>query len=164
MSVYNSQRDSWIVALIWLGVLTLCGAMIQVWQQGPPFLLFKLGFVTLSLLASSVLLWALYGTWYDLTDTELRVHSGPLRWRIPISSIQSVHRTYNPLSSPACSLNRLHIHHREHRWGLLISPDRQAEFLDELAAMDPDLIRSGDRLDRRGRASEGDGRGSEATI
>ena len=44
---------------------------------------------------------------YRLTETELVVRSGLLRWRIPFDAIQEVHPTSNPLSSPAWSLDRL---------------------------------------------------------
>lgn len=60
---------------------------------------------------------------------------------VEIKDIESVERSYNPLSSPAASLKRLSI-----RLGgkskypfMLISPVREKEFLEELKAINPDI-------------------------
>lgn len=65
-------------------------------------------------------------------------------WFIPygnanIADIVSVKRTYNPLSSPAASLKRLHIHLKTGGFGWLISPVREKEFFEALKAVNPDI-------------------------
>ena len=50
-----------------------------------------------------------------ITDTDLVVRSGPFHWTIPLRSVRSVVPTRNPLSSPAVSLDRLRIEHRDAR-------------------------------------------------
>jgi hypothetical protein len=67
-------------------------------------------------------------------------------WFIPsgsvrISSITSIKRSYNPLSSPAASLKRLRLDLRksEKYPFMLISPVRETEFIEELKAVNPDI-------------------------
>jgi hypothetical protein len=85
---------------------------------------------------------------YGLDDTQLVVRFGVCRKRIPLADISEVHPTHNPLSSPALSLDRLHI-----QFGLgfftavMISPADQGRFLDDLAQK-AGLKREGDRLVR----------------
>lgn len=62
-------------------------------------------------------------------------------WFIPIGSINileisSLKRSYNPLSSPACSLKRLAAYRSDNLYALL-SPAREQEFLEELKAINP---------------------------
>ena len=68
-------------------------------------------------------------------------------WNIPsgsvrISSIISIKRSYNPLSSPAASLKRLRLDLRisEKYPFMLISPVKETEFIEELKTVNPDII------------------------
>ena len=65
-----------------------------------------------------------------------------MRINVPLKEIKSVLPTWNPLSSPALSLDRLAIK-RAHGWDVRISPKERNEFLRELA-------------DRAGLEQEGD--------
>ena len=49
--------------------------------------------------AASVILWSLFKTDYMVTTDTLRVRYGPLRWSIPLSSIQSVQPSRSIISS-----------------------------------------------------------------
>ena len=65
-------------------------------------------------------------------------------WFIPygsrdIKDIVSVKRSYNPLSSPAASLKRLSIHYKSSSFFLLISPAREAAFIESLKAINPNI-------------------------
>jgi hypothetical protein len=67
-------------------------------------------------------------------------------WIIPlgsvkISSIASIKRSYNPLSSPAASLKRLYIDFKnsERYSFMLISPVKETKFIEELKAVNPDI-------------------------
>ena len=90
---------------------------------------------------------------YRLTETELVVRSGLLRWRIPFDAIQEVHPTSNPLSSPAWSLDRLHVSYRS-KGGevhfLLISPENKRIFLRDLAGRASELEFDEDSVKRTG--------------
>lgn len=93
-------------------------------------------------------MWVLYGTRYTLTEGKLIVQSGPFRWVIELDSITEVFPTRNPLSSPACSLDRLHIRYRPSRQGIMISPQDKAVFLQDLVVLSPGLTLDGDRMVR----------------
>lgn len=98
------------------------------------------------------MLWLLYTTDYSLSEAELPVRSEPLRFRVPLSEIQSVTPSRDRRSSPAGSLDRLLI-----RWSvadeqLLVSPEPRHEFLQELSRRCPHLSLNGDQLTREGAA------------
>ncbi len=146
---FPSKRDGWFVAVVWLACLLLVGtAWLPLaaddlgWSQ-LPLVLVQLG-------GAAFMLWVLYGTGYRIGERDLSVRGGPFRWRIPLDAIVSVEPTRNPLSSPACSLDRLRIAHRTDDGGerkLMISPAEKREFLDALALRCPQLVRSADGLD-----------------
>lgn len=71
---------------------------------------------------------------YGLDDSRLLICFGFCRIRIPLAEIKEVYPTRNPLSSPALSLDRLHIQYGEGRFKfVMISPADREGFLDELA-------------------------------
>ena len=64
------------------------------------------------------------------------IRSAGFRWRVPLDSIVEVLPTHNPLSSPACSLDRLRVNYRNRKGRIrfvLISPREKDEFLRDLA-------------------------------
>jgi hypothetical protein len=125
---FVSKRDGWLVAVLWGA--SLIDFAVAVWlltgPHGEP------AFVAPLLIAVGVFqLHALYATHYTFEGGELVIRSSFFRWRVPVASIESVEPTRNPLSSPACSLDRLLI-----RWSgrsLMISPADRAGFLRALA-------------------------------
>jgi hypothetical protein len=60
---------------------------------------------------------------------------------VKISDIVSIKRSYNPLSSPACSLKRLRIDLKKQAKlpYMLLSPVREQEFIEELKFFDSDI-------------------------
>ena len=66
---------------------------------------------------------------------------------MPLAAIDAVEPARNPLSSPACSLDRLRIEYGAKR--IMISPLDKAGFLRALAARAPQLEVSGDSARRR---------------
>lgn len=60
---------------------------------------------------------------------------------IDIAGIKTIKRSYNPLSSPAASLKRLEVkfHNRGKVETALISPEREAEFLEKLKEINPNI-------------------------
>jgi hypothetical protein len=83
---------------------------------------------------------------YGLSDTHLLVRFGVCRQRIPLVDISEVHPTRNPLSSPALSLDRLHVQYGQGIFkAMMISPADRNPFLDDLAQR-AGLKREGDRL------------------
>jgi hypothetical protein len=130
-TVFEPKRDAWIVALIWAGAL-LCvyGALVQFTSPAP----FLLKVAVLLFLGSGAvfMVWILYQIDYTFTHDNLVVRCGPVRYRVPLASIDSVRPSRNPLSSPAPSLDRLLIKWKDGRRKILISPARKTDFLREL--------------------------------
>jgi hypothetical protein len=82
------------------------------------------------LLTIGLIVWLLRTTDYTLSDSDLRIRSGPFGWRVSLADITSLTPTRNPLSSPALSLDRLRIQYG-HR-SIMISPEDREGFLREL--------------------------------
>jgi hypothetical protein len=63
-------------------------------------------------------------------------------WSVDIADIRLVERSYNPLSSPAASLKRLHIliKGKTKLLHILISPVKEQMFIHELKALNPDIV------------------------
>ena len=140
---YVSKRDTWLVVVIWAASAIGFGAVAAaLWAAcaDPRALLTAL--VTLPLLALGP--WVLYGTGYATEATELAIRGGPFRWRVAYAEIRLVEPSSNPLSSPACSLDRLLIEYGKRR--ILVSPLDREGFVSALAARCPQLRREGERL------------------
>ena len=95
------------------------------------------------------MLHVLYTTGYTFDGKELRIRSGPFSFRVPLAEIESVTPSRNPLSSPACSLDRLHVRYRSSKRGVLVSPADKPGFLHELVSRCPNLRLVGDRVEQR---------------
>jgi hypothetical protein len=124
---FVSKRDGWLVALLWGA--SLVDFAVAAWLLGGPR--GEPGFVAPLLVAAGLFqLHALYGTHYTFEGDTLVIRASFFRWRIPVAAIESVEPTRNPLSSPACSLDRLLL-----RWSgrrVMISPADRAGFLRAL--------------------------------
>ena len=70
------------------------------------------------------------------------------RSKVPYDKIEGIRPTRNPISSPALSLDRLHIQAGS-SMGPNVSPADKIGFLEAVAARAPHLERDGDRLVRR---------------
>lgn len=68
--------------------------------------------------------------------------------RVKIADIATVKRSYNPLSAPAASLKRLRIDFTDGRCFWLVSPAREAEFINVLKAANPAI--TADVTDKKG--------------
>jgi membrane protein YdbS with pleckstrin-like domain len=145
--IYESKRDGWLVVMLWVAAILMLVAAGNIWVARAPFA-FRLLMAVLLILMAFFVLWVLYGTRYTLTESTLRVQSGPFRWVIDFVAITEVFPTRNPLSSPACSLDRLHIRYRTSSSGLMISPRDKARFLLDLVARSPGLKMDGDKVVR----------------
>ncbi len=143
--VFESKKDAWIVILLWAAVIVMLVTAGNLWGAPLPFIVRLLTSLLLTLAAAFVL-WVLYGTRYTLTERTLIVRSGPFRWVIDLEAISEISPTRNPLSSPACSLDRLHIRYRPNPSGLMISPLDKEGFLRDLVELSPGLKMEGDHV------------------
>jgi hypothetical protein len=117
--------------------------------RSPTAAAFRAVFLFVCILAAVLILWILYGTFYVLTGESLLIHCGPFRRRVLVSTIHEIIPSRNPLSSPACSLDRLHIKYDGSRSGVLISPWDERSFSRELVKLDRELVLRGDGIVRR---------------
>lgn len=135
-TTHVSRRDAWIVAALVGGavftVVVVIGALP--YASGPEAVVL-LGAIGLSV---ALALWPL-DTRYTFEDDALRIVSGPMRWRVPYAAMRSIARSGSWLSSPALSLVRLDLRFDRGRGerSILISPEREAAFLDTLRARAP---------------------------
>jgi hypothetical protein len=141
---FVSKRDGWLVAVLWGASLVdfAVAAMLWLGPVGAPAFL-----PPLLVLAGAFQLQALYGTDYRFEDDALRIRASFFRWRVPLAAIDAVEPTRNPLSSPACSLDRLRIDYGGKR--IMISPLDKAEFLRALVQRAPQLELLGESVRRR---------------
>ena len=126
---FVSKRDAWIVAVLWTASLVDFWIAAWLWLglRGAP------AFVAPLLLVAGVFqLHVLYATDYTVEGDVLRVRASFFRWRIPLAAIESIEPTRNPLSSPACSLDRLLIRHGGGRC-VMVSPADKEGFLRAIA-------------------------------
>jgi len=149
--VYPSKRDRWLEVVVWTTLLVSSSAGLVGFasRAGPRILAVPL---TLCLVTPALLFWLFYGTNYALLPDELLVRSGPFRFHVPLAEITSVVPSRSPISSPACSLDRLEIRYRGDRSRILISPEDKVSFLEALLKRCDQLERRDDRLVLQGRA------------
>ena len=127
---FNSKIDRWIFVVLALAIVGNFVAIIGVaLDSEDPFV--TTGVILACLLATALVVSLLIGTHYTVDHGQLRIASGPFRWKLQIDQITSVELTRNPLSSPALSLDRLRIRYGEGRQ-ILVSPADQRGFLRAL--------------------------------
>ncbi len=141
---YPSKRDWWIVLIIWgtIGVTVASGVKVA---QSAAVSMPALAFVLLCAAVVLGLLKVLYATYYMISGDRLIAHCGPFKSSVLLQNIEEVVPSHNPLSSPALSLDRLHVRTRGSLLGLLISPRDKQGFLADLVARAPHLRIDGDR-------------------
>jgi hypothetical protein len=126
---FPSKRDLWLGLLIW--GLMLLGAV-------PAFL--KPGKGQLIIMIAVILFigWIWFGTGYEILDDQLKIRCGPFRQRIPLREIKEIKRTRSPLSSPACSLDRMEIKYGASK-RVMISPADKEGFIKLLIEKSPQI-------------------------
>lgn len=138
---FSSKVDWWLAVIIALLPIVTIGAAIGVIRGGgsPLVALAPVGLVAL------VFGGALFPLYYQLDSDAIVIRSGLMRSRIPYASLRAVRPTRNPLSSPALSLDRLHLD-SGNPLGPNVSPRDREGFYATLLERAPHLRREGDAL------------------
>jgi hypothetical protein len=139
---YASKIDTWIaVVLAFAPIVAIAGAITTMMAgSGVIVALGGVGFL------AAIYLGLVFPMRYGMTDDALVVRHGLVRQRIALRDIIEVRPTNSPLSSPALSLDRLHIRFGEgFTKGVMISPAEKEAFTAELAER-AGLRRQGDLL------------------
>jgi hypothetical protein len=140
---YRSKVDWWIALLLCIAPVAAILSCASLVRDGQP--LWGLSAV---LIVAILYLGLVFPMRYGLDGSHLIVRSGLFRKRIPLQAVVEVRRTRNPLSSPALSLDRLHVQFGGGAWKfVMISPADRDRFLSDLADQ-AGLVRDGDRLVR----------------
>ena len=143
---YRSKVDWWIALLLCLPPVVSVAVSIALAIDGKTSELpWGIGSM---LLVAAIYFGLVFPMRYGLDDTYLLVRFGICRKRIPLADVSDVHPTHNPLSSPALSLDRLHVQFGQGFFkAVMISPADRNRFLDDLTQK-AGLRREGDRLFR----------------
>lgn len=144
---YRSRTDWWIALCLCVpptaSAIVLTSAIVAGRQSETAIA------VGVMLLVFGIYMGLIFPMRYGLNDQELTVRFGLCRQRIPLHSIREVRRTRNPLSSPALSLDRLHVQFGDGFFkAVMISPLDRDEFLDDIRER-AGLVRDGERLIRQ---------------
>ncbi|HEY0512331.1 MAG TPA: PH domain-containing protein [Thermoanaerobaculia bacterium] len=143
---FPSKVDRWIVWLMALPLGVSAAVVTSALLASPP-LPAALLIVGVETLVLGFIAWGFRSTRYLVTGRELVVRSGPFRWRIEISGIESIRPSRSPIASPALSLDRLEIRYGGGRM-LLISPRDREGLLAAVVARSRNLVRAGDQVRR----------------
>ncbi len=143
-TTHRSKVDFWLfLAVLSAGVFMAGTATYPFFAKGfgHPAIWILLG--SLIFYLAIIFIFA-YPVFYEIAPPDLIIRSGGTRSRIPLSSIESVQETRNPLSAPAWSLDRLRIDYRQtgRVTFALISPQNKDAFLRELVHKAEGLQRS----------------------
>lgn len=143
---YRSKVDWWLVPILGFAPVLTVGVFVALILTGDPYA--WIAGIFPILLIAGIYFGLVFPLKYGLSDTQLIVRFGVCRKRIALADVSEVHRTFNPLSSPALSLDRLWVQYGKGLFGaVMISPADRDRFLDELARK-AGLKREGDRLFR----------------
>ena len=128
MSTYQSKVDLWLMCFIaTVLMLPLLLALFLGESLWPAILACAL------VVAFS--LWLYTATKYIVTKDKVTICAGLYTVNIPLKAITSVKKSQDPISSPAFSLDRLHIAYGDGK-SILISPKHQDRFLAEIGWRD----------------------------
>lgn len=130
-NIYRSKIDAWLVIVlsVSMGIMlaSVSTGLFSVPEQGRVVVLISL------VIAVGLPVWLLLSTRYVVSRRQLRVQSGPFRWKIPVADIARIMPSNSPLASPALSLDRLRIEYGSGK-SLLVSPRLASDFIRDLEA------------------------------
>lgn len=129
--VYRSKIDWWLMALLFLpfGWALVESVLTKDFEDA---IILIVIFVVIMVLLLQIK--------YVVVNGNLEVKTGLLgTQRIDIREIRTISKTFNPLSAPALSINRLEIKYGNNHDYILISPRHRDKFIAELKAVNPDI-------------------------
>ncbi|WP_190284638.1 PH domain-containing protein [Bacillus sp. S3] len=127
---YYSKKGIITGVLIWGAVAFLIGSFLFL-PGGPEGKGEIIAAILVCGMTSAFIIWCWFGTYYQINGNQLKIVSGPFRWKVDIMIIKSIRKTRNPLSSPALSLNRIELLYG--KWDtMLISPKNEKQLCETL--------------------------------
>jgi len=149
--VYPGKKDWWIaglLAVVSAGQLVLGGTLVGIALVSGPWQVLIPG--TVLLLVGGMLLWVLFGTNCEITETSLIIRAGPFRWTVPLDAIEEVVPQTNWYGGGALiewnlglAVLGVRVRYRKKNggltWPIRIAPQDRAAFLLELTERLPGL-------------------------
>ncbi len=136
---YRSAKSPGMMALFALLLLVFTAAVVLslLFLSGPARIVIAVVDAILALL----LVWVLCCTYYTLGETALLLQCGPLHEEYPYEELKTVVRTRGYGFVMALAFDRLELNHglNPERGRIVLSPEREDEFLEELARRCPDI-------------------------
>ena len=140
---FYSKKGLVLGVIIWGSILFMIGVFLFAPDKSEGASEVIVG-VSICVITSAFFAWIWFNTYYEIGDEYIKIVSGPIRSKVKISSITSIKRTRNPLSSPALSIDRLEVKHG--KWDFsLISPKNEEKFCEILLEKNPNIIVNLDR-------------------
>ena len=133
---FKSKVDVWQGALLWCCVLLLAACGIFIILIGAPLGQLALN-LPLLIVLSGLCLWVRYATVYTLSADTLEAVSGPFRRTVALASLTAVRPSHS--WRPGLALARAGLRLEYAGRSLLISPEDQPAFLQELYRLRPEL-------------------------
>ncbi len=127
---YKAKKDLWIVLVMYLPLLITIALIIPLWGQDV-----MVWMLAVMLPVNALILWILYGSFYELRESVLYICFGPFHQKISYQKIKSIRETRNFLSSAAMSLDRIEIREYDKSFAMgttYVSPLEKDHFLMEL--------------------------------
>jgi len=128
--VYQSKIGIWIVAIM---AAAFIAGLYGAYMAHDYINLGVLAFITV------FVIYLFATTRYIVTGNLLQVKSGfIINKKIDITTISKIEETYNPVSSPAASLDRLEVTYTG--GSVIISPKDKCGFVAHLQSVKPDIV------------------------
>lgn len=138
VALFKSRKDALITTLIWLIVLVpvlVIGYSADLIEEGTPKTLTHM----FGALIAAICMWMWIATFYLIKGDVLFYQSGPFRGRLNIKSITKIEKYYSAKIAPALSRSRLRIIYNDEEGELLVSPEKESEFIATLKEINPKI-------------------------
>jgi hypothetical protein len=142
---FKSKVDLWLIPLLAMPPIAAVATLISTYQASEGVLIGWISVIAVALMYVGLV----YPVEYIMTPEALVIRFGLVRSKVEYESLEGVRPTRNPLSSPALSLDRLHLECGR-SLGPYISPADKDGFLTALLERAPQLERDGDGLKKSG--------------
>lgn len=138
---FKSRKDFLFIAILILITVGLLYFNILIFLDEEESLVSKIGFSVLNFLITGLLIWIYFGTHYKLKDEFFYYNSGPIKGKIPISSIRKIQHPktlFAGILKPATALNGLIIFYNKFD-EIYISPDSNEKFVEAILKLNPKI-------------------------
>ncbi len=119
-----------------IGIIIVAGLYCVYFETALKYLI-----ALMCLIVVALVIWVRWNTWYELREDGLYLCSGPFHEEIPYADIKTVDKTRGLDFIMALDYDRLQINAglNPERGKIVLSPEREDEFLAELSRRCPEL-------------------------